>query len=118
MPDVHWHLKRRDWSIREGGRVVGHQDALMLRDVEFRVSAAGVARIQARRQREVVAHARGVLVESEPVPPGALRVRFDPYRAAAFTLPDGTAIAAAALVAFLPDGSCWAVPHPSECPHA
>lgn len=111
--DVYRCLTRRTspWSIREGGRVVGHRDALALRDVVFRVSAAGCARIRVRRHREVVAHARGVLVESAVVPTGAQRVRFDPYVLAAFTLPDGSPIAAAALVAFLPDGTAWAVPN-------
>lgn len=112
MVDVYRCLRRTSlpWSIREGGRVVGHRAALALRDVTFRVSAAGCARVRARRQREVVAHARGSHSESGPVPPGAVRVRFDPYASAAFTLPDGSPIAAAALVLFLPDGTCWAVP--------
>lgn len=115
--EVYRCLSRGRWSIRERGRVVGHRDALALRDVRFIVSAAGCTRIRLRQQREVVAHARGTLVESVPLPPGAQRVRFDPYRAPAFTLSDGRIIAAAALVAFLPDGSAWAVPH-LECPHA
>ncbi|KQU21807.1 hypothetical protein ASG63_22820 [Methylobacterium sp. Leaf94] len=110
MPDVYRNLNTACWSIRERGRVVGHAVALTLRDVRFVVSAAGCARIRARRQREVVACARGVLVESAAVPAGAQRVRFDPYLASAFTLPDGSPIAAAALVVFLADGSCWAAP--------
>lgn len=118
MPDVYRHLGRHAWSIREGGRVVGHASALALRDVAFRVSAAGDARIKRRSQREVVAHGRGTLAESGPVPPGSVRVRFAPYRADASLLPDGGPIRAAAVALFLPDGSCWAVPIPSECPHA
>lgn len=118
MPDVYRCLTRRSWSIRESGRVVGSASTLWLRDVRFVVSAAGVARIRARRQREVVAYARGVLAKSAGVPDGAMRVRFDPYVAFTFSLPDGSPIAAAALVSFLADGSCWAVPIPSERPHA
>ncbi|SDM27285.1 hypothetical protein SAMN05216360_101398 [Methylobacterium phyllostachyos] len=120
MTDVYRCLSRRTtpWSIREGGRVVGHRDSLALRDVSFRVSAAGVARIRRRYQREVVAHAQGALAESGPVPDDAVRVRFNPYAAASFTLPDGSPISAAAVVLFLADGSCWAVPVPSESPHA
>ncbi|KQT80916.1 hypothetical protein ASG51_21200 [Methylobacterium sp. Leaf465] len=112
MVDVYRCLTRArlPWSLRDSGRVVGHRDALALRDVEFRVSTAGCARIRARRQREVVAYARGVLVESGAVPPGAHRVRFHPYGPPAFTLDDGSPISAAALVVFLADGSCWAVP--------
>lgn len=113
MPDVYRRLGRRAcWSIREGGRVVGHAANFALWDVAFRVSAGGARRIQARRQREVVATARGILVESAPVPPGALRIRFNPYVAAAFVLPDGSPIATAASVLFLADGTAWAVPYP------
>lgn len=108
---------RQTWSIREGGRIVGHAAALTLRDVSFRVSAAGVARVRRRQQREVVAHARGILVASASIPPGAQRVRFDPYAATAFLLPDGSPVERTALVLFLADGTCWAVPHP-ECLHA
>lgn len=120
MTDVYRCLTRTrlPWSIREDGRVVGHRDALALRDVSFRVSAAGCARIRARHQREVVAHARGVIAESPAVLPGAQRVRFDPYGPPAFTLPGGSPISAAALVVFLADGSAWAVPIPSECSNA
>ena len=116
MPDVYRNLTRRSWSIRKGGRVVGHASILALRDVRFVVSAVGVARIRRRSQREVVAHARGVLAESRPVPPCAVRVRFNPYLASAFFLPDGSPIAAAALILFLADGFAWAVPSPLECP--
>ncbi len=120
MTDVYRCLTRRTlpWSIREGGRVVEHRGSLALRNVSFHVSAAGVDRIRARRQREVVAYVRGVLAESGPVPVAAQRVRFDPYRVPAFLLPDGSPISAAAVAWFSPDGSCWAVPIPSECPHA
>lgn len=107
--EVYRNLSRRAFSIREGGRVVGHRQALVLRDVTFRVSEAGVRRIRSRLQREVVAHARGVLWES-PRSAQALRVRFDPYRAFDFTLDDGSPISGAAVVHFLADGSCWAIP--------
>jgi hypothetical protein len=109
MPDVYRHLRRRLWSLREDGRVFGHVPALALRDAEFRVSAAGVRRVQARHTREVVAVVRGIPVEAGPIPAGAVRVRFCPYRGPAFTLADGTPVTAAALVHLAADGSCWAV---------
>lgn len=112
--DVYRNLRRRAFSIREGGRVVGHRQGVMLRDVTFIVSAAGVRRIRLRAQREVVAYARGDLWKS-PLAATALRVRFNPYRSPDFTLPDGAPIHAAAVVAFLADGTCWAVPYPGDC---
>jgi len=43
MVDVYRCLTRArlPWSLRDSGRVVGHRDALALRDVEFRVSTPG-----------------------------------------------------------------------------
>lgn len=115
--EVYRNLSRRCFSVRQAGRVIGHVPSLVMRDVAFVVSLAGVRRIRLRQAREVVAIARGVPAESG-LPDGAIRVRFDPYRSSDFTLDDGSPIRAAAVVAFLPDGSCWAVPHPLEIRHA
>ncbi|MCJ2040853.1 hypothetical protein MKK55_18140 [Methylobacterium sp. J-059] len=117
MPDVYRNLSRACWSVRVKNRVVGHVPSLVLRDVRFVVSLAGVRRIRLRQAREVIAYARGVPAESG-LPIGALQVRFCPYRSTDFTLPDGAPIRAAALVHFASDGSCWAVPHPLEIRHA
>ncbi|MEE7440899.1 hypothetical protein [Methylobacterium oryzae] len=84
-------------------------ETLALSDARFVVSAAGIRRVQARHQREVVAVVRGTPIESRAVPREALRVRFSPYRGAHFTLEDGTPVRAAALVHLAADGSCWAV---------
>lgn len=107
--DAYRNLSRGCFSVRCAGRVVGHVDTLTLAGVRFVVSAAGVRRLQARRAREVVAFVRGVPIESGPLPRDAVRVRFCPYRGAAFTLEDGTPVSAAALVILAADGSCWAV---------
>jgi len=107
--DAYRNLTRRAWSVRARGRVVDHVETLCLADAEFRVSAAGVHRIQERRAREVVATVRGVPIESSAIPPGAVRVRFCPYREPQFTLEDASPVSAAALVFLAADGTCWAV---------
>lgn len=107
--EAYCNLTRRCWPIREGGRVVGHVASLALRDVRLVVSAAGCARVRQRRQREVVAFARGGRIESDALHAGALQVRFDPFAAPAFTLPDGTPVSTAALLFLDADGAAWAV---------
>ncbi|SFU94277.1 MULTISPECIES: hypothetical protein [unclassified Methylobacterium] len=107
--EAYRNLTRKAWSVRAQGRVVSHIETLTLADAEFRVSAAGVRRIQARRAREVVATVRGVPIESSAIPTGAVRVRFCPYRGPRFTLEDGTPVSAAALVILSADGTAWAV---------
>ncbi|GAB6842991.1 hypothetical protein HNR00_003088 [Methylorubrum rhodinum] len=101
-------LQPRAWSVREGGRVSRHVPAIALMDVVFIVHPAAVARVQRLGQRAVCAYARGVPIEA-PRYPAAVRVSFDPFEAAAFTLDDGTTVLRASLVHFLEDRSCWAV---------
>jgi len=107
--EAYRNLSRKCWSARVAGRVAGHVESMVLSGAVFRVSAAGVRRVQARHQREVVGVVRGIPIESGPLPRGAQRVRFCPYRGPDFTLEDGMPVSAAALVYLIADGSCWAV---------
>lgn len=107
--EAYRNLSRRCFSVRRAGRVIAHVESLTLAGAVFRVSVAGVRRVQARQAREVVGVVRGVAIESRPLPRGAQRVRFCPYRGPNFTLEDGTPVSAAALVILAADGSCWAV---------
>ncbi|MBK3398511.1 MULTISPECIES: hypothetical protein [Methylobacterium] len=106
--DVYRNLVRRAWSIREAGLVVGHEQAVALRDVRFVVSEAARQRTLRLRQRAVMAWATGTRCEA-PRYPSAIRVRFDPYAGPNFTTEDGTVVLRASLVRFEEDGSCWCV---------
>ncbi|MET7248155.1 hypothetical protein ABZT49_32875 [Methylobacterium sp. EM32] len=105
---VYWHTRRRAWSIRAGNRVVRHVAETALRDVRFVVHHAAVARVQRLQVREVCAFAVGTPIVA-PRWPSAIRVRFDPFEAAAFLTDDGVAVLKASLVHFEADGSCYAV---------
>lgn len=107
MTEIYRHLRMKAWSIRERGRVVGHVAAVVLRDVRLIVQPGGVARVRERSQREVVAYARGWICERVR-PPGARHVRFDPFTMDAFEI-EGVPLAAAAVVFFEEDGTCWIV---------
>lgn len=106
MVDVYRHLRRRCWSVREGGRVVAHVPAIALTGVAFRASEAGRLRCLRQGQREVIAWARGVPVERLPRPAEAVQVR---YRLAepGFRLADGRVVTAAETAWFEADGSAW-----------
>lgn len=106
--DVYRNLTRRAWSLRVAGRVVGHEQVLVLRDVRFVVSEAARQRTLRLRQRQVLAWATGVRCEA-PLYPSATRVRFDPYAGPNFTTADGFVVFEAALVHFLENATCWAV---------
>ncbi|MCJ2040952.1 hypothetical protein MKK55_18655 [Methylobacterium sp. J-059] len=107
MTEVYRNLNRRKWSIREGGRVVGHVDVCCLRDVSFHVSVAARQRAIRIGQRAVMAWARGVLCEAHRWP-SAERIRFSPFEGPSFMAGEFE-IDSAKLVFFDADGTCWGI---------
>lgn len=106
--EVYRNLTRRRWSVRVGGWVAAHMDAIALRDVVFRSSEASRLRTIRTGIRDVHAWARGVPVPGLERPAGAVPVRYRPRVEPGFRDPDGDLVAGARLAWFEPDGSCWA----------
>ena len=103
--DVYRNLTRRAWSVRVGGRVVGHVQAIALRGVVLRASEASRIRCLRDGVRDVHAFARGAPF-TDSRPPEAVRFR---YRLSepGFRLADGTVLMAAEACWFEADGSAW-----------
>jgi len=59
------NLNNGKWSIRAGGTVLGHCDAMVLNNVDVKISAATHARVRAKGTREVFAVLVGDLVSVE-----------------------------------------------------
>ncbi|MFE1597433.1 hypothetical protein [Methylobacterium sp. ID0610] len=108
--EVYRNLTRRAWSVRAGGRVVGHVAAIALRDVALRSSEAARIRCLRLGVRDVHAWARGVPTDA-PRPPEATWFR---YRLAepGFRLADGQVLLAAEVAWFEPDGTAWCLASP------
>lgn len=115
--EVYRNLHRRCWSLRDprARRIVGHADAIVLKDVRFKVSAAGRARVLRERRKNVHAVIVGTYETSTDhgtitMAPGGLweRVRYNPYEAGHFVREDGSPVATAAAVVFFPDGGVLA----------
>lgn len=102
---VYKNLNKRCWSIaqvtRTGGRgkVLRHAEAVVLSDVQFIVRESRRLAVVAQGCREVHAWATGELVDEAPAQAG-IEVTYNPYRAASFTLRDGTPVHDASLVVF------------------
>lgn len=107
--DVYRNLLKHCVSIRIGSKVAGYVQNVIVRDVVFRVRPAGVQRIRARGQREVIAYARGTVVSVEDgsaIPAEAVPVHFNPFLHETFVLEDGTPVHSAdALYMTSPCGS-------------
>jgi len=60
---VYWNLRRKLWSVRQGGIVVDHAGILSLRDCKFLVGKAGQARVRREGKKNVHAGVSGYLFE-------------------------------------------------------
>lgn len=75
------------YSVRQGGRVVGHALELALRDATFVVRAAGRERVLATGRKNVHAWVRGWLVDpiiARTLGPAPVPVTYDPRRFSSF----------------------------------
>ncbi|MCJ2020965.1 hypothetical protein MKK84_26685 [Methylobacterium sp. E-065] len=104
--DVYRNLTRRLWSVRVGGRVVGHVPAIVLADVVLRASEAGRLRCLRTGARDVHAWATGTVAEGDR-PPSAQRLRYGLWCPGFRT--NGLLVTRAAQVWFEADGSAWCV---------
>ena len=108
--DVYRNLTRRAWSVRAGGRVVGHVTAIALRAVVLRTSEASRLRCARLGIRDVHAWARGVPF-TDSRPPEARRFRYR-LETPGFRLSDGTVLLAAEAAWFEADGTAWCLASP------
>lgn len=103
---VHRNLHKACWSVRRKGEATAHTRRIFLANVSFRVSQAGRAKVLEKQVRSVHAYAAGTEIDSFEFGEWD-RVSYNPYRAGAFTLNDGTEVHQAAIVKFEIDGVCW-----------
>lgn len=106
MTEAYWHTRRGVWSVREGGRVIGHAPWVSLEDVTLVVRLSTVERIRLRRQREVCAWASGTRYPGTRVR-GGHRISFDPFLNDAFVLDDGTPVTRCTMLFLERDGGAW-----------
>ena len=106
---VHRNLHKACWSVRRGDAKTAHHMAVVLSNVEFRVSQAGRAKVLEKKVRSVHAYAVGEVYTAHTVASWSEhleRVRYNPYLADSFQLCDGTPVRTAELAFFHSDG--WA----------
>lgn len=110
---VHFHRRRKMWSILRMRRLIGHAPSLVLSGCVMRASEAGRLRCQAAARREVVATIEGIIADGAR-PPDAIRIGYRPSEPGFRRRDTGEVITAASAVWFEPDGTAWATnPTPS-----
>ena len=85
---VYWNLHQHRYSVKQRGLVVAHADSLNLRQVSYRVGAAGHQRVRDEKQKNVHATMHGYLCDQEDH--GDMTpVTYNPYKDTTFvTLPN------------------------------
>lgn len=110
MTEVYWNATRKLWSLRENGRVVGHEARLTLHGCTFHVRPGGRDRVRRTGRKEVHAWARGERVGDDVAfPMAGNEIRYNPRHDDGFQLggslfSPGAPITEAEYVVFLPDG--------------
>ena len=61
---VYWNLHKNIWSIMKKGKVIGHRDTILLKDVRFIVSQAGRNRVLKEKKKNVHAFAEGIVIDN------------------------------------------------------
>lgn len=91
IADVYFNLHRKVWSVRNRstGRVEHHWRCVAMLDVDFKVSAAGRARVLREGRKNVHAYARGYAVLGVELGPvdcsgWGVRVTYNPRKAPFF----------------------------------
>lgn len=78
--------EHRCWSVRQRGRVVGHADFLVLRDVTWRVQPSGRERVRREGRKNVHAYASGWVTHLILLDGTEQAVRYDPRKLETFVV--------------------------------
>ena len=57
--DVYFNLHKKTWSVRQGGKVVGHTDQISIKNAQYIVSKKGNERVRREKKKNVHAYVRG-----------------------------------------------------------
>ena len=89
--NVYFNLHKKIWSVRQSGKVVGHMDRIVLKDVKWRVSPAGNAKVRREKRKNVHAYASGYICDIKDTPniPNTIsRITYNPYKHETFVSAD------------------------------
>lgn len=99
------NLHKKQYSLREGKKVVGYATRLTLQNCTFEINESTRQRILRTRQKEVHAFVVGEPVEVQDMPEGVIQISYNPFRQGQFYRKDsGQPISRASVIYFTPEG--------------
>lgn len=77
---VYRNLRKKCFSVRQGGRVVAHVPSITLKDCTFIVQPAGRDRVRREGRKNVHAFVKGMVTEDREWLKDPSRAVYDPYK--------------------------------------
>src|SRR5688572_10692765 len=81
---VYYNLRRKCWSIRCKGKVIGHSDKVGLLDCKLKVSEAGRQRVLREKRKNVHAGIEGIVCDWLDDGTCDIPLRYNPYTSSHF----------------------------------
>lgn len=92
--EVYWNLHKKIWSVRHKGKVLGHNELVIIDNPQFAVQPAGRDKVLKEQRKNVHAFVRGELLESiewgnhrlacQNCKNGWVEITYDPYKYSTF----------------------------------
>ena len=85
--EVYFNLHKKTWSVRQGGKVVGHTDQISIKNAQYIVSKKGNERVRREKKKNVHAFVRGYHMSELPLMPSQVQfVSYNPYKNNSFVI--------------------------------
>ena len=81
---VYFNLHKKCFSVKQSGKVVSHDDCVLLKDCRFLVGAAGRERVLKEKKKTVHAGISGYVVDWVPAGRSECEVIYNPYKFTSF----------------------------------
>ena len=85
--DVYFNLHKKTWSVRQGGKVVGHTDQISIKDAQYVVIQKGNERVRREKRKNVHAYVRGYVDTLPYIMADDIKlVSYNPYKNISFVV--------------------------------
>jgi len=84
---IYWNSKKSCWSLKQGSKVVGYANNVLLKDAKFSVSENGRLKVLLTNRKNVHAFVEGFILKTnlECKPPRfKTKIKYDPYKRKTF----------------------------------
>lgn len=78
--EVYYNIRKKVFSVRQGGRIMCHTERMRLKNVSFHVGERGRERVRETGVKNVHAYAKGYLVERPQAMEATCKIFYNPLK--------------------------------------